>query len=150
MFLLILHYKGLFIWAKVILVSEKRFRQVYKQVYEPWYENNMKSYTAFRMRQKVFLCTEISLLDRRVLGDRDNVFPICDMNTTFPLSGINFLSCQQLFNSIHVQCYVTAGNFTRPVRRVTFLHMNRTKVYGQSKSFLANRDITFAHMNRPY
>jgi ribosomal protein S17E len=25
----------------------------------------------------------------------------------------NFLSCQQLFNSIDVQCYVTAGNFTR-------------------------------------
>jgi hypothetical protein len=41
-------------------------------------------------RQKVFPCTEISLVDRRDLGDRDNVFPISHINTTFPLSGITF------------------------------------------------------------
>ena len=35
--------KGLFIWAEVIPVSEKTFRQVYERDLE----NNMKSYIAF-------------------------------------------------------------------------------------------------------
>ena len=40
------YFKGLFIFAKVILVSEKTFRHVTSENL-PWYENNMKSYTAF-------------------------------------------------------------------------------------------------------
>ena len=37
------------------------------------------------MRRKVFPGTEISLADRRDLGDRDNICP--NINSTFPLGG---------------------------------------------------------------
>jgi hypothetical protein len=47
----------------------------FKSEISPWYENNMKSYTAF-----------ISLVDRRDFCVWDNGFPI--MNTTFLLGGI--------------------------------------------------------------
>ena len=61
---------------KVLIIIKKRFTSEIS----PCYENqNMKSYTALHcvhMRRKVFPCTEISLVDRRDLGDRDNVFPI--------------------------------------------------------------------------
>ena len=44
------------------------------------------------MRRKVFPCTDISLVDRRDLGDRDNVFPYeHNIATAFPISGKSFL-----------------------------------------------------------
>jgi hypothetical protein len=81
-------FKGLFIWAKVIQVSEKTFRQVYKRDIALVWKYYEKLHCV-HIRQKVFPCNEILLVDRRDLGDRDNLFPIWTQE--------NFLSCQQLF-----------------------------------------------------
>ena len=70
------------------------------------------------MRQNVFPCTEISLVDRRDLGDRDNVFP--HMNTTFPLSGITF--CRVSNCSIQLMFSATSQPETLPGKRVDILY----------------------------
>ena len=53
------------------------------------------------------------------------------MNTTFPLSEKTF--CLHFTKSCH------SGKLY-PVSEITFLHMNRTKLFDSSKCFLANRD----------
>ena len=55
------------------------------------------------------------------------------MNTTFPLSGIIF--CRVSNFSIQLMFVLRHSR-----KLITFLHMNRTKVFGQSKSFLVNRN----------
>ena len=56
------------IWAEVISVTEKTFRQVYKRDLEKLY--------CVHMGQKVPSGAEISLADSRDLGDQDNFYPI--------------------------------------------------------------------------
>ena len=81
------------------------------------------------MRRKVFPLTEISLDDRRDLGDRDNFYPIWTQLSR--LAGK--LSVYTLQNLHH------RGKLY-PVSGKTFLHMNRTTLFDLSKCFLGNRD----------
>ena len=57
-------------------------------------------------------------------------------NTTFPHSGKTF--CLHFTKSCH------SGKLY-PVSGITFLHMNRTKLFDSSKCFLANRDNVCPH-----
>ena len=81
------------------------------------------------MGRKVFPGTEISLADRRDLGDRDNFYPIWTQLSR--LAGK--LSVYTLQNLHH------SGKLY-PVSGKTFLHMNRTTLFDLSKCFLGNRD----------
>ena len=81
------------------------------------------------MRRKVFPLTEISLDDRRDLGDRDHFYPIWTQLSR--LAGK--LSVYTLQNLHH------RGKLY-PVSGKTFLHMNRTTLFDLSKCFLVNRD----------
>ena len=81
------------------------------------------------MRRKVFPLTEISLDDRRDLGDRDNFYPIWTQLSR--LAGK--LSVYTLQNLHHCEKLY-------PVSGKTFLHMNRTTLFDLSKCFLGNRD----------
>ena len=74
----------------VISITEKTFRQVYKRDF-----NKTKSFLGYR---------DISLADRKDLGDRDNFCP--HMNATFPFSGKTFFFILYKIN-------VTVENFTR-------------------------------------
>ena len=65
------------------------------------------------MRRKVLPCTEISLVDRRDLGTRENVFS--HMNTTFPLSGKTF--CRVSNFSIASHTSATSRPETLPGKR---------------------------------
>ena len=81
------------------------------------------------MRRKVFPGTEISLADRRDLGERDNFYPIGTQLSR--LAGkLSVYTLQNLHHSRKLY----------PVRGKTFLHMNRTTLFDLSKCFLGNRD----------
>ena len=91
------------IWAEVISVTEKTFRQVYKRDLALLW-NNKKSCIAFIWDEKFHRPgTEISLADRRDLGDQDNFYPIW---TQLSRLAENFL-----FTLYKI--YITAGNFTQ-------------------------------------
>ena len=83
------------------------------------YENSMKSYLNVHMGQNVFTCTQISLVDRRDLGTREN---ICIIWT------------QQL---------ETLPGSSGKGDNVS--HVNRTKLFGESKCFLANWDYLLSY-----
>ena len=89
------------------------------------------------MRRKVFPLTEISLDDRRDLGDRDNFYPIWTQLSR--LAGK--LSVYTLQNLHH------RGKLY-PVSGKTFLHMNRQH-YLTCRNVSSGTEITSAHMNRP-
>ena len=78
---------------------------------------------------KLFPSTEISLVDRRDLGRRENFCPIWTQLSR--LAGK--LSVYNFTKSCH------SGKLY-PVSGITFLHMNRTKLFDSSKCFLASRD----------
>ena len=80
-------------------------------------------------RTKLFPSTEISLVDRRDLGRRENFGPIWTQLSR--LAGK--LSVYNFTKSCH------SGKLY-PVSGITFLHMNRTKLFDLSKCFLASRD----------
>ena len=78
---------------------------------------------------KLFPSTEISLVDRRDLGRRENFGPIWTQHSR--LAGK--LSVYNFTKSCH------SGKLY-PVSGITFLHMNRTKLFDSSKCFLASWD----------
>ena len=80
------------------------------------------------MRRKIFQGTEISLADRRDLGDRDNFYPIWTQLSC--LAGE--LSVYTLQNLRHYGKLYLASEKTFP-------RMNRTKLFDLSKCFLGNR-----------
>ena len=92
---------------------------------------------AFSYETKVFLGTEISLVDRRDLGDRDNFYPI--RTQLSHLAGkLSVYTSQNLHHS----------GKRYPVSGKTFLDMNRTTLFDRDLSKSAT-EITSAHMNRP-
>ena len=101
--------------------------------------NNMKvALRSYETKSFPGTDTEISLVDRRDLGDRDN---FCLIWTQFSrLAGKP--SVYTLQNLRH------SGNLY-PASWKTFPHTNRTKLFDLSKCFLIATEITSAHMNRP-
>ena len=81
------------------------------------------------MGQNFSRLIEISLVDKRDLGRRENFGPIWTQLSR--LAGK--LSVYNFTKSCH------SGKLY-PVSGITFLHMNKTKLFDSSKCFLANRD----------
>ena len=80
------------------------------------------------MRQKVFPGTELSLASWQARSRWPTKF-LSHLNTTFLLSGITFC--------LH---FLRHSGKRYPVSGITFLHMNRTKLFDLSKCFLDNRN----------
>ena len=88
----------------------------------------MKSYIVF-IRDKTFpVYRDLACWPTR---SRSTGKFLSHMNTTFPLSGKTF--CLHFTKSCH------SGKLY-PISRITFLHMNKTKLFDSSKCFLTNRD----------
>jgi hypothetical protein len=100
-------------WQKLSRLARKLFDKFTSEI-SPWYENNMKSYTAFIWDKKF----------SRLQFSRWQVFS--HMNTTFPLSGITF--CR--VSNFSIQLMFSHSRKLYPVSGIKFLHMNRTKVFG--------------------
>jgi hypothetical protein len=105
------------------------------------YENNMKIYTAFIWDEKFS-----RVLRSRLLTGEISVTGIMfsHMNSIFPQSGITF--CRVSNFSIQLMFSATSQPETYPVSRITFLHMNRTKIFGYRRKVFSLTGITFAHM----
>jgi hypothetical protein len=105
---------------------------VFTSEISPWYENNMKSYTAFiwdkkfpRVPRSRLSTSEISPVNKRDLGDRD-VFPIV-IEHNFPrLSGITF--CRVRNFSIQFMFSTMSQPETLPSKR------DNVSPYEQNKS----------------
>ena len=79
--------RGLFIWAEVISVSGKTFRQAYTSEISPCYENNMKrciSYIAFISDKRIPVYRDLACWQARYRCTGKT------HDTTFPLNGKTF------------------------------------------------------------
>ena len=128
--------QGLFIWAEVISVTEKTFRQVYKRDLALLW-NNMKSCIAFIWDGNVFPGTEISLADGQDLGNRDNFYPIWTQLSR--LAGkISVYTSQNLHHS--GKLYAVSGKHFSTWTEQQYL---------TCRNVFSATEITSAHMNRP-
>ena len=112
---------------KLSRLARKHFEEFISEI-SSCYENNMKSYIVFIWGKTFPVYPDLACWQAR---SRSTGKFLSHMNTTFPLSEKTF--CLHFTKSCH------SGKLY-PVSEITFLHMNRTKLFDSSKCFLANRD----------
>ena len=108
-------------------LARKHF-EVFTSEISPCYENNMESYIVFIWNKTFHVYRDHACWQAR---SRWMGKFLSHMITTFPLSVETFW--------LHFTKSCHSGKLY-PVSGITFLHMNRTKLFDSSKCFLANRD----------